>query len=72
MATAPAGAARPSEALSRDQLLEMYYFARLAREIEERLVILFRQSKVIGGLYRRKVSPSRRPTPSIAAMPCCR
>lgn len=25
---------------------------RLAREIEERLVILFRQSKVIGGLYR--------------------
>jgi TPP-dependent pyruvate/acetoin dehydrogenase alpha subunit len=30
----------------------MYYFARLARDIEERLVILFRQSKVVGGLYR--------------------
>jgi pyruvate dehydrogenase E1 component alpha subunit/2-oxoisovalerate dehydrogenase E1 component alpha subunit len=30
----------------------MYYFGRLAREVEERLVILFRQSKVIGGLYR--------------------
>jgi pyruvate dehydrogenase E1 component alpha subunit/2-oxoisovalerate dehydrogenase E1 component alpha subunit len=44
--------ARASEALSRNQLLEMYYFARLARDIEERLVILFRQSKVIGGLYR--------------------
>ena len=43
---------RPSDALTRKQLLEMYYFARLAREIEERLVILFRQSKVIGGLYR--------------------
>jgi TPP-dependent pyruvate/acetoin dehydrogenase alpha subunit len=43
---------RPSDALSRSQLLEMYYFARLARDIEERLVILFRQSKVIGGLYR--------------------
>src|SRR5918995_1431001 len=43
---------RPSESLSRNQLLEMYYFARLAREIEARLVILFRQSKVIGGLYR--------------------
>jgi len=43
---------RPSEHLSREQLLEMYYFARLAREVEERLVILFRQSKVIGGLYR--------------------
>ena len=44
--------ARASDALGRNQLLEMYYFARLAREIEERLVILFRQSKVTGGLYR--------------------
>jgi TPP-dependent pyruvate/acetoin dehydrogenase alpha subunit len=43
---------KPSEKLSSNQLLEMYYFARLAREVEERLVILFRQSKVIGGLYR--------------------
>jgi TPP-dependent pyruvate/acetoin dehydrogenase alpha subunit len=43
---------RPSDQLAREQLLEMYYFARLAREVEERLVILFRQSKVIGGLYR--------------------
>jgi TPP-dependent pyruvate/acetoin dehydrogenase alpha subunit len=42
----------PSEWLTDNQLLEMYYFARLARDIEERLVILFRQSKVIGGLYR--------------------
>jgi TPP-dependent pyruvate/acetoin dehydrogenase alpha subunit len=48
----PATAGRPSDALRREQRLEMYYFARLAREIEERLVILFRQSKVIGGLYR--------------------
>jgi pyruvate dehydrogenase E1 component alpha subunit/2-oxoisovalerate dehydrogenase E1 component alpha subunit len=48
--TAPA--TRPSEALTKAQLLEMYYFARLARDVEERLVILFRQSKVIGGLYR--------------------
>jgi len=45
-------AARPSDALGTNQRLEMYYFARLARDIEERLVILFRQSKVIGGLYR--------------------
>ena len=43
---------KPSEALTANQLLEMYWFARLAREIEERLVILFRQTKVIGGLYR--------------------
>jgi TPP-dependent pyruvate/acetoin dehydrogenase alpha subunit len=45
-------APKPSDALGKNQLLEMYYFARLARDIEERLVILFRQSKVIGGLYR--------------------
>jgi TPP-dependent pyruvate/acetoin dehydrogenase alpha subunit len=42
----------PSEWLTETELLEMYYFARLARDIEERLVILFRQSKVVGGLYR--------------------
>ena len=52
MSSTAARAAKPSDALTRDQLLEMYYFARLAREIEERLVILFRQSKVVGGLYR--------------------
>lgn len=38
--------------LSREQMLDMYRFVRLAREVEERLTILFRQSKVIGGLYR--------------------
>jgi pyruvate dehydrogenase E1 component alpha subunit/2-oxoisovalerate dehydrogenase E1 component alpha subunit len=43
---------KASDSLSANQLLEMYWFARLARDIEERLVILFRQSKVIGGLYR--------------------
>jgi pyruvate dehydrogenase E1 component alpha subunit/2-oxoisovalerate dehydrogenase E1 component alpha subunit len=51
MATAPISS-KPSDWLTEDQLLEMYYFARLARDVEERLVILFRQSKVIGGLYR--------------------
>jgi pyruvate dehydrogenase E1 component alpha subunit/2-oxoisovalerate dehydrogenase E1 component alpha subunit len=38
--------------LSRDQLLEIYYFLRLTRTLEERLVALYRQSKVIGGLFR--------------------
>lgn len=52
MSTTTPASARPSDALTRSQRLEMYYFARLARDIEERLVILFRQSKVIGGLYR--------------------
>src|SRR5688572_7782905 len=52
MPKASARTRRPSETLTTTQLLEMYYFARLARDIEERLVVLFRQSKVIGGLYR--------------------
>ncbi len=38
--------------LSRDQLHEIAYFLRLTRTLEERLVALFRQAKVIGGLYR--------------------
>jgi TPP-dependent pyruvate/acetoin dehydrogenase alpha subunit len=38
--------------LTRSQLLEIYYFTRLTRDIEERLTILYRQSKVVGGLYR--------------------
>ncbi len=38
--------------LTRDQLLEIAYYLRLTRTLEERLVALFRQAKVIGGLYR--------------------
>jgi TPP-dependent pyruvate/acetoin dehydrogenase alpha subunit len=38
--------------LSRDQLLELYRYLYLTRSLEERLVKLFRQSKVIGGLFR--------------------
>jgi pyruvate dehydrogenase E1 component alpha subunit/2-oxoisovalerate dehydrogenase E1 component alpha subunit len=38
--------------LNRDQLLEIAYYLRLTRTLEERLVALFRQAKVIGGLYR--------------------
>ncbi|MEK6372255.1 MAG: thiamine pyrophosphate-dependent dehydrogenase E1 component subunit alpha [Acidobacteriota bacterium] len=38
--------------LSREQLLEIAYYLRLTRTLEERLVALFRQAKVIGGLYR--------------------
>jgi pyruvate dehydrogenase E1 component alpha subunit/2-oxoisovalerate dehydrogenase E1 component alpha subunit len=37
--------------LSREQLLDVYYYLRLTRSLEERLVNLYRQSKVIGGLY---------------------
>jgi len=41
-----------TESLNRNQLLEIDYFLRLTRTLEERLVALFRQAKVIGGLYR--------------------
>ena len=38
--------------LTRDRLLALYYWLRLTRALEERLVNLYRQGKVIGGLYR--------------------
>jgi TPP-dependent pyruvate/acetoin dehydrogenase alpha subunit len=38
--------------LRRDQLLEIYRYLRLTRTLEERLTALYRQSKVIGGLFR--------------------
>jgi TPP-dependent pyruvate/acetoin dehydrogenase alpha subunit len=38
--------------LSREQLHELYYFMRLTRSLEEKLVNLYRQTKVIGGLFR--------------------
>ena len=38
--------------LSSEELLEIGYYLRLTRTLEERLAALFRQSKVIGGLYR--------------------
>lgn len=38
--------------LSRDQLLDLYYYLILTRSLEERLGKLYRQGKVIGGLYR--------------------
>jgi pyruvate dehydrogenase E1 component alpha subunit/2-oxoisovalerate dehydrogenase E1 component alpha subunit len=37
--------------LTREQHHELYYFMRLNRSLEERLVRLFRQNKVVGGLY---------------------
>jgi pyruvate dehydrogenase E1 component alpha subunit/2-oxoisovalerate dehydrogenase E1 component alpha subunit len=49
---APAGDTRPSDALSREKKLELYYWMRLTRTLEERLVALYRQTKVVGGLFR--------------------
>ncbi|MEO8621916.1 MAG: thiamine pyrophosphate-dependent dehydrogenase E1 component subunit alpha [bacterium] len=41
-----------STSLSRAQRLELYYWMRLTRSLEERLVNLYRQTKVVGGLFR--------------------
>src|SRR5262245_64369560 len=38
--------------LTRVQLHELYYFMRLTRSLEEKLVNLYRQTKVVGGLFR--------------------
>src|SRR5437773_11011639 len=53
-ATRPTAAVPPpgGAALSADQLLEIYYYLRLTRTLEERLTALYRQSKVLGGLFR--------------------
>jgi TPP-dependent pyruvate/acetoin dehydrogenase alpha subunit len=38
--------------LGTQQLVELYYYMRLTRALEERLANLYRQGKVIGGLFR--------------------
>jgi len=43
---------RPSASLSKEQKLQLYYYMRLTRSLEERLVNLYRQTKVVGGLFR--------------------
>jgi len=52
--TASAAAAPPPipAGLTRPQLHELYYYMRLTRSLEERLVNLYRQTKVVGGLFR--------------------
>lgn len=45
MAEIPAG-------LTRAALHELYYWMRLTRSLEEKLVALYRQTKVVGGLFR--------------------
>ncbi|HTT68840.1 MAG TPA: thiamine pyrophosphate-dependent dehydrogenase E1 component subunit alpha [Gemmatimonadales bacterium] len=57
MTARPAAAPRAAAAglpagLGRAQLLELHYYMRLTRSLEERLTNLYRQGKVIGGLFR--------------------
>jgi pyruvate dehydrogenase E1 component alpha subunit/2-oxoisovalerate dehydrogenase E1 component alpha subunit len=57
-ASRPASARRDSDrsngngSLSRERKIELYYYMRLTRSLEERLVNLYRQTKVVGGLFR--------------------
>jgi len=37
--------------LSREQYRDLYYFMRLNREVEDAMTRLFRQNKIVGGLY---------------------
>ena len=50
--TASASPAAIPSGLTREALHELYYWMRLTRSLEERLVNLYRQTKVIGGLFR--------------------
>jgi TPP-dependent pyruvate/acetoin dehydrogenase alpha subunit len=45
-------ASKATEGLSKDQLLEIYRCLYETRRLEEHLVALYRQNKVIGGVYR--------------------
>ena len=45
------GLEKMASTLTRQQYLELYYYMRLNRELEEQMVRLFRQNKIVGGLY---------------------
>jgi TPP-dependent pyruvate/acetoin dehydrogenase alpha subunit len=51
----PAATIKPVEAMKKDlarqQYLDLYYFMRLNRTVEDTMVKLFRQNKIVGGLY---------------------
>ncbi|HEY4321776.1 MAG TPA: thiamine pyrophosphate-dependent dehydrogenase E1 component subunit alpha [Gemmatimonadales bacterium] len=48
----PSDPAANAAGLSREQLEALYRWMRLTRTLEERLVALYRQTKVVGGLFR--------------------
>jgi TPP-dependent pyruvate/acetoin dehydrogenase alpha subunit len=47
----PVPEARRKTQLSRQQYLDLYYYMRLNREVEDTMTKLFRQNKIVGGLY---------------------
>src|ERR1700686_1350613 len=49
--TKPATGERMKRDLTRQQYLDLYYCMRLNRAVEDTMVKLFRQNKIVGGLY---------------------
>jgi pyruvate dehydrogenase E1 component alpha subunit/2-oxoisovalerate dehydrogenase E1 component alpha subunit len=47
----PTAAERRKKDLTRQQYLDLYYYMRLNRAVEDTMVKLFRQNKIVGGLY---------------------
>jgi TPP-dependent pyruvate/acetoin dehydrogenase alpha subunit len=47
----PAIESRRKPKLSSQQYLDLYYYMRLNREVEDTMTKLFRQNKIVGGLY---------------------
>jgi TPP-dependent pyruvate/acetoin dehydrogenase alpha subunit len=47
----PATESAAKQKLSRQQYLDLYYNMRLNREVEDTMTRLFRQNKIVGGLY---------------------
>src|SRR5258708_15975270 len=52
MPSPPPAAKPPAAQLTKAQLLELYHYLNLNRLAEEKLTNLYRQGKVVGGLYR--------------------
>jgi TPP-dependent pyruvate/acetoin dehydrogenase alpha subunit len=48
---APPASRSAAPPLTNEQCLELYYYMQLDRQLEERMVRLFRQNKIVGGLY---------------------
>jgi len=48
---AKANGANAHKQLTRQQYLDLYYYMRLNRAVEDTMVKLFRQNKIVGGLY---------------------
>jgi TPP-dependent pyruvate/acetoin dehydrogenase alpha subunit len=51
VATSDKGTRMSPAKLTREQYLDLYYYMQLNRQLEDRMVRLFRQNKIVGGLY---------------------